>query len=68
MGEETVINIDLKDLAQRALNTFIQTFLVTWLLSDQPLTKTAVVGALAASLSVVMTTTRGIIQNGQNTR
>lgn len=68
MGKETMINIDLKDLAQRALNTFLQAFLVTWLMSDQPLTKTAVVSALAAALSVVMTTTRGIIQNGQNTR
>lgn len=63
-----MIDIDLKDLLQRALNTFVQTFVVTWLLSEQPLTKTALVGALAASLSVVMTTSRGIIQNGQNTR
>lgn len=61
-------SIDLKDLLTRATRTFLQAFLATWLMSDQPLTKTAVVSALAAALSVVMTTTRGIIQNGQNTR
>lgn len=62
------MTIDLKDLLQRALNTFLQAFLVTWLMSDQPLTKTAVISALAAALSVVMTTTRGIIQNNENSR
>ena len=62
------LTIDLKDLLQRALNTFLQAFLVTWLMSDQPLTKTAVISALAAALSVVMTTTRGIIQNNENSR
>lgn len=60
--------IDLRDLLQRAYLTFIQAFLVTWLMSDQPLTKTAVISALAAALSVVMTTTRGIIQNNENSR
>lgn len=62
------LTIDLKDLLTRALNTFLQAFLVTWLMSDQPLTKTAVISALAAALSVVMTTTRGIIQNNENSR
>ena len=62
------MTIDLKDLLTRALNTFLQAFLVTWLMSDQPLTKTAVISALAAALSVVMTTTRGIVKDAKNSR
>lgn len=62
------MEVDLQDLAARAVRTFIQAFLATWLLSEQPLTKTAVVSAVAAALSVVMTTLRGVYQNGQNTR
>lgn len=63
-----MINIDLKDLLERAGYTFIQAFLVTWLMMDQPLTKTAVVGAFAASISVVMNTMKGVIKSGQNTQ
>lgn len=56
------MEIDLQDLFARALRTFIQSFLATWLLTDQPFTKIALVGALAAAISATMTASRSYIK------
>jgi hypothetical protein len=52
------MNIDLQDLLARALKTFIQAFLATWLLTNEPFTKLALVSALAAAISATMTSLR----------
>lgn len=46
---------DMKDLLERALWTFAQTFLAVWALSNFELSKTAVIGGAAAGISALKT-------------
>lgn len=48
-------NIDWKDLLERAVWTFLQGALAVWLLSEEPLSTQALVGAVAAGLSALKT-------------
>lgn len=45
----------LIDLAKRASWTFIQAALAVWILSDEPFTTQAAIGAVAAGLSALKT-------------
>lgn len=43
----------LKDVAIRAFKTFLQAFIATLALTDDPLAKQALIGAVAAGLSAL---------------
>lgn len=45
--------IEVKDIAVRALKTFFQAFLASLVLMDDPWTEKAIMGAVAAGISVV---------------
>lgn len=45
----------MKDLVSRALWTFVQTFVSVWALTNFELTKTALIGAVAAGISALKT-------------
>jgi hypothetical protein len=44
--------VDYKDIALRAGKTFVQAFLAALAVADEPLSKTALIGACAAAVSV----------------
>ena len=48
--------MNYKDLATRAVKTFVQTFLATWAISGNALNKTALIAAAAAGVSAVWNT------------
>ena len=41
------------DIAERAAKTFVQAFVATWLLADQPFSREALIAAFAAAVSAV---------------
>lgn len=58
--------LDVKDIAVRALKTFVQAFFAALAVSvatvsDQDTAKIALVGAVAAGISAVMNTVKGLI-------
>jgi hypothetical protein len=46
------------DIIIRALKTFVQASVAVWLVSDNPLSKSALVGAVAAGISAVWNFTK----------
>jgi len=59
--------LDVKDIAVRALKTFVQAFFAALAVSvatvsDQDTAKIALVGAVAAGISAVMNTVKGLIR------
>jgi len=46
---------DMKDLIERALWTFVQTFLAVWALSNFEVSRTALIGGAAAGISALKT-------------
>lgn len=44
-----------KELLERAAWTFAQAFLAVWIVTDQPLSKQAVIAGLAAGISALKT-------------
>jgi hypothetical protein len=54
------VKAQLKDIAIRALKTFVQAFLAAWAVTNFQLTKIAVLAAVAAGISAIMNLIRDL--------
>lgn len=49
-------NVDIKDVAVRAIKTAIQTYIAAWALTQDPFSKAGLIAPVAATVSAVWNT------------